>query len=235
MAYRLQNRKDRWKAMFAALGVTAVLGAILISGLNVEIVGRAIERLESFDIALQQPPPEEPPPELAREGAREEQGAPGRRAEPTEIVAPEPEVELPAEQPVTAAPVPGTGTAPSAGAASAGTGTGAGGTGSGLGGGGTGGTGVGSLPARLTRNLTHSDYRRLAGNRLPQGSAALALRVNAQGRVDSCRVIRSSGDSRVDAGLCPLASRRLRFEPARDREGRPIPYFTNYFASWRRR
>lgn len=235
MAYRFTDSKTRWKAIAAVVAVHVVLGLVIVTGLNVEIVGRAVERLEAFDISLPDPPPEQPPPELARDGAREEQGAAGRRAEPTEIVAPDPEVQLPADPPVAAAPVAGTGTASSAGAASAGSGTGAGGSGSGLGGGGGGGAGAGSTPARLMRNLTRSDYRRLAGSRLPEGSAALAIRVTRDGRADSCRVIRSSGDAAVDAGLCPLVTRRLRFAPARDAQGRPIPYFTNYFASWSRR
>ena len=192
MAYRITDPKARWKAVAAVIAVHMVLGLVIVTGLNVEIVGRAVERLEAFDISLPDPP-------------------------------------------VAAAPVAGTGTASSAGAASAGTGTGAGATGTGRGGGGSGGAGAGSTPARLTRNLTRSDYRRLAGSRLPEGSAALAVRVARDGRVDSCRVIRSSGNAEVDAGLCPLVTRRLRFAPARDPQGRPIPYFTNYFASWSRR
>ena len=233
MSYRAANRKDRWKAIAAVAAVHVVLGAVIVTGLNVEIVGRAIERLETFDISLPKPPPEEPPPPLEPNRAKLEEGAAGRKAEPSPIVAPEPRIEVPTRQEVVAAPVAGTGTASSAGAAASGTGTGAGGSGAGRGGGGA-GDGAGMTPARLVRNLSRSDYRRLTGGRMPAGQAGLAIRVNRSGVVDSCRVEHSSGDSVIDAGLCPLISARLRFDPARDAQGRPIPYFTNYMARWRR-
>jgi protein TonB len=69
---------------------------------------------------------------------------------------------------------------------------------------------------------------------MAQGSAGLAVGVNTSGRVDSCRVEHSSGDAVIDAGLCPLVSARLRFDPARNARGQPIPYFTHYLATWRR-
>ena len=37
----------------------------------------------------------------------------------------------------------------------------------------------------------------------------------------------------VDSGLCPLLTRRLRFRPAEDNQGRPIPYSLQYVATWR--
>jgi TonB family protein len=172
-----------------------------------------------------QPPP---PPERAQA----EQGAPAApKASP--VVAPEPEVQVPTQNPIAAAPEAGTGASSAAGQGGVGTGTGAGGTGTGAGSGA--GAGAGGRPARLVRNLTNSDYRSLTGNRIRQGSAALALGVDATGRVASCRVVRSSGDSVVDSGICALVSRRLRFDPARDAQGRPIPYSTNYMATWNRR
>ena len=58
MAYRYEDRSDRWKAISAVLAIHVVLGAVILSGLNVEIVSRAVDRLETFDISL----PEIPPP-----------------------------------------------------------------------------------------------------------------------------------------------------------------------------
>jgi periplasmic protein TonB len=230
MAYRSIDPKSRWKAMLAALAVTSVIGAGILTGLNVEIVGRAIERLETFDIRMPEVPPPPPPPPPQRE--QEEAGSPAApRASP--IVAPQPEVQLPTDQTIAAASEPGTGAASTAGQGGTGTGTGAGGAGMGVGAGA--GAGTAGRPARLIRNLTNADYRPLTGDRIRRGSAALALRVDQGGRVDSCRVIRSSGDTTVDSGICPLVTQRLRFDPARDAQGRPVPYSVNYMATWNRR
>jgi len=233
MAYRSAEKGDRWKAMAAAVGVTAVVGAGILSGLNVDIIREAGERLETFDVALPEPPPEEPPPELQRDRADEEQGAAGRKAEPTPIVAPKPEIVLPPREVIAAAVEPGAGTASTSGAANSGTGPGAGGTGSGRGGGGSGAGGTGFTPAQLVRNLTRSDYRQLTGGRLPAGRAMVSLRVEPDGSASNCRVVRSSGDTAVDRGLCPLITRRLQFRAARDDRGRPIAYQLQYVATWR--
>jgi len=214
--------------MLAALLVTGILGFGVITGLNVDMVGRAVEHLRAFDITLPRPPPPEQPPPRPR--PRSKPKAQGALAAPkaSPIVAPKPEVQLPARQVIAAAAQAGTGASSASGQGGAGTGSGAGGTGTGLGGGG------GNVPARLIRNLSRSDYRRLTAGRLPQGSAGLAIRVDTSGRIDSCRVEHSSGDPVIDSGLCPLIAAELLFQPARDSSGRPIPYFTHYLATWRR-
>ena len=222
---------DRLKAMIAVGAVHVALGAAILTGLDVDTVSRAVERLSTFDIAVPAPePPPQPPPRPA-ERARDEEGAAGKTAEPTPVVAPQPEILVPARTPVVAAPVPGTGSAASAGAASSGTGTGAGGSGSGRGGGGRGDF-SGFTPAVLVRNLSRGDYRQLTGGRLANGSAMVSLTVDSSGLATNCRIARSSGDVAVDGGLCPLITRRLRFRPARDAAGRPVPYGLNYVANW---
>ena len=90
----------------------------------------------------------------------------------------------------------------------------------------------GFTPARLVRNLNRGDYRWLTGGRLPTGRAMVSLQLDARGVPVECRVARSSGDSSVDAGLCPLITRRLRFRPALDADRRPIPYRLQYVATW---
>jgi protein TonB len=233
MAYRTPLRTSRWKAMLAAVFVTGILGFGVITGLNVAMVSRAVEHLQAIDIALPKLPPEPPPPKPKPRPRPKAQGAPAApKASP--IVAPKPEIQLPAKQVVAAAAQAGTGAASSNGQGGAGAGTGAGGTGSGAGGGGSGAGGGGNTPAQLVRNLSRSDYRALTAGRLPQGAAGLAIRVDASGRVDSCRVEHSSGDPVIDTGLCPLISARLVFQPARNAAGQPIAYFTHYLATWRR-
>ena len=223
------DHSDRTKAIAAVLLVHAALAVIIVAGLNVRMVSRAIEQLQTFDIREPPPPPPPPPPPATRpHAATRPQGAPARKAEPTPVVAPQPK--LPVPSPIPAAKVAGAGSAATSGAGVSGNGTGAGGSGNGPGGGGTDYSRF--SPAQLVRNLSRSDYQAIAGGRLPTGRAMVGLRIEASGAVGSCRIVRSSGDSDVDASLCPLISERLRFRPARDDQGRPIPYQLQYVATW---
>ena len=226
------DRPDQAKAVAAVVAVHVALAAAIITGLNVQMVTHAVEVLKTFDIRQPPPPPPEPPPppKPKPKPARLEEGAAGKKANPTPVVAPKPRI--PVQSPIPAAPIAGIGSAPRSGAATSGTGTGAGGSGNGLGGGGNGDYSR-FTPARLVRNLTRGDYRGLTGGRLPQGAAMVALRVEPNGLPSNCRIVRSSGDSSVDAGLCPLIVVRLRFRPALNDQGRPIPYQLQYVATWR--
>jgi len=223
---------DKAKAIGAVLLVHAGLGAMILTGLNVDTVSRTIDSLKTFDITPDPPPPPPPPPPPKQEAskAKQEEGAAGKKAIPTEVVAPK--AKLPVKPKIAAAPVAGTGSASSAGAANAGSGTGAGGSGSGLGGGGSGPDYSRFTPARLVRNLSRSDYRTIAQGRLPAGSAATAIDIDPNGAVSGCRLLQSSGDPIVDSGLCPLIRARLRFRPALDDRGRPVRYNTNFLARW---
>lgn len=228
MAYRSQTKGERAKAMIAAVAVTALLGIAIVTGLSVRAVRQAAERLRTFDIALPRPPQPPPPPTPRPHEQKKQESAPAApKASP--VVAPKPEVQLPTRQRIVAASQPGTGASSSNGQGGVGNGAGAGGNGAGLGGGDGGNT-----PARLVRNLTRGDYRALTADRMPAGSAALAIRIDPAGRIDSCRVERSSGDPAIDSGLCQLVEARLLFDPARNGAGQPIGYFTHYLAIWRR-
>jgi protein TonB len=224
------NGPDRAKSIAAVVAVHAALAAVILSGLNVRIVGEAVDRLSTFDVRTPPPPPppKPPPPKPRPQQAKQPEGAPAKKAAPSPVVAPQPRI--PVESPIDAAKVAGTGSASTSGAGSSGTGTGAGGTGSGPGGGGPDYSRF--TPARLVRNLTRGDYARIALGRLPNGRAMASLRLDARGLVTHCQIVRSSGDATVDAGLCPLLASRLRFRPALDDMGRPIPYGLQYVATW---
>lgn len=225
------GRPGRTKAIVAVVAVHVALAFIILTGLNVHAIRRAVEQMTTINIAEPPPPPPvNPPPADRPDKAKLEEGAAGKKDEPTPVVAPEPKI--PVETPVPAAKVAGTGSATNAGATTSGTGTGAGGSGSGRGGGGTGDFSR-FTPARLIRNLDHRDYASLAGGRLPVGSADFAISVSSDGSVGDCRLLRSSGDPVIDRGLCPLIRQRLRFRPALDDQGRRIIYRTNYRATWR--
>jgi protein TonB len=225
------ERPDQAKAIAAVIAVHAALAAIILTGLNGRIVTQAVESLKTFDLRRPPPPPSEPPPPARRaERARLEEGAAGKKAEPSPVVAPQPKLPLPS--PIPAASVAGTGNAPSQGAAYAGTGPGAGGTGIGRGGGGIGDF-TGFTPARMIGKIPNSEYRRISAGRIPRGSASIGFTVNTNGRISGCRIVRSSGDALVDSRVCAAATRYLLFSPARDPCGRPVAQDLTYTPNWR--
>jgi len=221
------NPRDKGKAIVAVALVHAALAAMILIGLNGEIVRQAVDDLVTIDVAEPNPPPPPRPRAPREQKAAKAAGAPARKAEATPVVAPAPRIPLPS--PIPAAPVAGAGSAASQGAGVSGSGTGASGAGNGRG---SGGDFSKFTPARLVRNLTRGDYRQLAGGRLPAGRAMVALRVEPSGVPSNCRVVRSSGDGVVDGGLCQVIVDRLRFRPALDDQGRPIPYQLQYVATW---
>jgi periplasmic protein TonB len=239
-------RNDRGKALALVAGLHVLLGAGLISGLAGEPLEEMTERIEALDLTLpEQPPkpePPPPPPDESEAAPEEEAGAVDLEAKPAPVVLPPPPQPLPTRNPLPTADeaAPDTGRDPSAGAGSeAGPGRGAGGEGDGTGGGGTGGTGTGSgsglgSEARLlSGNLTRSDYRRIRNFGSPRGQAVLAIEVGPTGRLTRCRALSGSGSAALDEELCRLLG-RTRWEPARDRSGRPVPVSLRYVATWDR-
>ncbi|NUS99386.1 MAG: TonB family protein [Sphingomonas sp.] len=224
---------DRAKALAGVLMVHAVLGAIILTGLNVHNVRQVVESLKTFDIKeVPPPPPVPPPPQPRAEKAKEEEGAAGKKAEPSPIVVPKPKIVVPAKPPVAAAPVAGVGSASTAGAALSGTGTGAGGSGTGRGGGGSGDY-SGFTPAQRISKIPDSQYRRImavSGQR--SGRIGITLKVNTDGRPSNCRVARSSGNPTVDSLFCELAVDYVRFRPARDAGGRPVAQDITWYPDW---
>lgn len=225
------DRADRAKAIAAVGAVHALLAVVILTGLNVRMVRRAVEQLTTINISEPPPPPLVHVTKLAPKPSRAKKlvGARAPKAEPTPIVAPP--ARQPVLPPIAATKIASTGSAPSSGAGGVGKGTGSQGAGSGPGGGGY--TDYSRFTAaRLVRNLDRGDYRSIAGDRMPRGSAMVSLRVEPDGTTTNCRIVRSSGDAGVDAGLCPLIIARLRFRPALDDQGRPIPYQLQYVATW---
>jgi len=222
------NRPDRAKAIAAVVAVHAALAVIILTGLNVRIVGRVVETLATFDIREPQPPPPPPPPPQSKpHAAKRPEGAPAKRAEPTPVVAPEPKLPLPS--PIPAAKIAGQGSASTSGAAASGSGTGAGGSGNGPGGGGDYSR---FTPARRITHIPDREYRALAATGLQSGSVGVTIKVNPDGGVSNCRVARSSGNDYADSLMCQLTLRYIRFQPARDPDGRPVAQDVTFFPNW---
>lgn len=227
---------DRAKAIAAVVTVHVGLALVILSGLNVRNVSRAVEQLTTINI--REPPPRSPPP-IERpkvvhkpEAARKIEGAAAKPADASPVAAPRPKITLPV--PIPAAKVAGSATAAVSGAAPSGSGSGAGSNGSG-----TGGGGIGDYsrftPARLVSNIPNSEYARLAATGTSSGAVGVLILVNPNGTISNCRIARSSGDSSIDALVCALTERYVRFDPARDPSGRSVAQDITYFPSWRRR
>ena len=222
------DRPDRAKAIAAVVAVHVALAFVIVTGLNVRMVAQAVEQLKTFNLQTPPPPPPVPPPPKPQPKPKMKQpeGAPAKKAEPTPVVAPPPRI--PAPSPIPAARVAGTGSASTSGAAASGSGTGAGGNGYGTGGGGTGSF----TPARKLTKIPNREYRRFASTGIPTGSVAISIRVNPDGSVSNCRIVRTSGSPYADSLMCQLTQEYVRFSPARDPSGRAIAEDVTWVPNW---
>jgi protein TonB len=232
MPYRAEpTRSDRAKAIASVAAIYAAMIAAMML-VRTDTSPPTVESTPPTLIEIREPPPP-PPPEPQTGKAKEEEGAVGKKAEPTPIVVPTPKIVVPANPPVAAAPIAGTGLSPNAGAANAGTGPGAGGSGTGRGGGGSGGGGGIGSEARLlggnSAKLPRWMLRQFAADR---GYGFLWLTISESGRVTDCNVLQSAGSPEVDQALCNLMLQRSRWAPARDKQGNPIAVKLRYTATW---
>jgi protein TonB len=67
-----------------------------------------------------------------------------------------------------------------------------------------------------------SDYPRSAVRARARGTVFLRFVVAPSGRVNDCRVTRSSGNRDLDETTCDLIVRRFRYRPAISSDGRPV-------------
>lgn len=220
---------DRAKAIGAVVAVHVALAAAILAGLNVEMVGRAVERLTTINIAEPPPPPPPPPkPAPKPQQMKKPAGAEAKKAEASPIVAPQPKI--PVVSPLPAAKVAGTGSASTSGAGLAGSGTGAGGSGNGTGGGGDYSK---FTPARQISGIPNREYRRLtAVSGMVGGTVGLTVRVNPDGSPSNCRIVRTSGNASADSLMCTLVAQYVRFRPALDPGGRAIAQDITWYPRW---
>lgn len=237
------NAKDRGGALSAVVAVHALLLFALLHLSGRIDLADPQSVLRTFDVTeLPPPPPVEPPPppkrsETAKPKQKEGGASPKNiKSAATPVVAPKPRVEPQVPNLVVVTETPRQGAAPTQGAAEVrGPGTGSGGvgngTGSGLGGNGPGGGGGGGIavPVQLLRGIGGRDYPRQIMASWPRGGRIdVILRIEANGRVSSCRVGRSFGNPAADQLTCALITQRGQFRPAIDRTGRPVAAWFGY-------
>ncbi len=166
-------------------------------------------------------PPPEPKPDAGASGEE------GTKAVPKPTAAPEPKIKVKPNPPAPKAS--STGTADTSGAKERGSGTGAGGTGSGTGSGDGGngqGGGIATKPTLVSGAINNArDYPTPPGGRRARIGTEVIVKVTVgtDGRASNCSVYKPSPDPEADAITCRLVVERLRFKPATDASGNPVP------------
>ncbi|WP_118857743.1 energy transducer TonB [Sphingomonas mesophila] len=228
--------RDRFAslALVGALHAGLILALLNLSG-AVDIVSRQ-DLTQLIDIA---DPPEQQVVEV-KPAAREEGEAspPNIESKATPVVDLKPKIVLPTPNPLPVSPTPKEGTqttqgaapvpGPGTGAGGVGTGTGAGGSGSGPGGGGE--DGIAAVRARLaTPPLRGRDFPRQLLASWPRGADIFTrLRVDENGVVIECDVMRGTGYPGLDAEVCAIVRQRVRFTPAVNRRGQRVADWFGY-------
>lgn len=218
-------RRLRWPLLLTI--ALAHLGALyLFARLLAPDFTGSIERevVAAFTLEEETPPP---PPDNEPEPDEGAQGDPGEDAVPEPVTAPESAIDLPEPSPVPRAS--STGDADRSGARVQGEGTGAAGSGTGTGsgnrGGGRGGVAV-TKPVHIAGTIDDArDYPTPEGGREARRGSEVIVRVivGTDGRARDCSVYRASADPQADAITCQLVEERLRFRPAMDANGNPVP------------
>lgn len=205
MAYADQEVSTR-KVVSLTLVVLlhAALGYAFITGLAFNVVKKVAEDLKTFDVEDEPPPPPEAPPPPPEQP---------QQVQPPPVVTPPPIVQAPVVsapviQAVPVAPPPViTPTAPPAPPPPP--------------------KPVISQAAEARGNpgswVTTDDYPPSAIRDGVQGTSQLTFDINAQGRIENCRVTASSGSALLDDTACKLVMRRGRYTPAKDASGNPTP------------
>ena len=219
---------DRLGAAALTAAIVVALGYVLVLGLAFRGAPVAMqEALSTFVVAPEPPPPERgipPPRKINRPSGKA--SPPNLRSKATEVTAPIPVIQIAPPPPIVVAPLPNIGVQATSGASDrAGPGTGAGGIGNGNGAGGDGdgdGSGLERVPRLISGRIKGSDIPDAILDVGFRGVVGVRYRVETDGRVTGCSVVRSSGNALMDQATCRAIEKRFRYDPWRDVGGRPV-------------
>ena len=197
-AQRKEISGNRTLAIILVVVLQFGIGYAIVTGLAYNVIKHAAQNLKTFDVEEPPPPPEQPPPppkDMPKVPPPPITPPPLVRVEapppPIQTVtAPTPPV-IPPVVPAPPAPPP---------------------------------------PPRKTQSATSAkgdlrtlfstdDYPPAAQAAGAEGTAQAQLTVSPDGRVVSCSLIRSTGNSALDAATCNILRRRAKFIPAKDSNG----------------
>lgn len=217
MTAKLLDNHNRIVGLALAVGLHGVVIALLLLlGPGASPATPAREQLVAVTLDVPSPPP----PDKKDAGPAAPPGP-----IPTEAAAPPPPRPLP--QPMPAVPSIDTGTTAASGLSEGqGSGTGAGGAGNGT------GSGAITPPQRIAGALTNADYRQARAPEGAAGTVVVEFRVGADGAVQDCGVLRSSGYGVFDQATCRLIRQRFRYRPARDGAGRAVDWTIRTDYTW---
>ena len=200
MSYARKKELSGNRTVSIALTVAIVGGLMyaIVTGLAYNVVKKAAEDLKTFDVEEQPPPPEEPPPP-----PKDMPKVPPPPTIPPPLVrmeAPPPPIAVvvaptpPPIPPVAVAPPPPP--APPRKVVSA-----------------------QSAKGDLRTLFSADDYPASAQSSGAEGTTRASLTIGPDGRVTSCNIVQSSGNSSLDSTTCNILRRRAKFTPARDSNG----------------
>ena len=198
-AQRKEISGNRTLAIILVVVIQFALGYAIVTGLAYNVIKKAAEDLKTFDVEEQPPPPEEPPPP-----PKDMPDTPPPPTMPPPMIrmqAPAPPIQVveaptpPPIRPVVAPPPP-----------------------------------MPPPPPRKTQSATSAkgdlrtlfsadDYPASAQAAGAEGTARASLTIGTDGRVASCNITQSTGNSALDAATCNILRRRAKFVPARDSNG----------------
>ena len=203
MAYADQSMSSRKVVAIGAVALLhAVLGYAFITGLAYNVVKKVAADLKTFDVQEEPPPPDEKPPPPP----------PEQKVEPPPMVTPPPIVSVPTAAPVviqsvpvappvviheTAPPAPPPPPKPSVAKRAVARGN----------------------PASW---VTTEDYPSRALREGQEGVTGIGFDITADGRVQNCHTVSTSGFPELDDAACRNFTRRARYAPAQDADGNKI-------------
>jgi protein TonB len=201
-AQRKEIGGNRTMAIILVVIIQFALGYAIVTGLAYNVIKKAASDLKTFNVEDQPPPPEEPPPP-----PKDMPKVPPPPITPPPLVrmeAPPPPITTveapppPQIPPVVMAPPAPPPPPPPRKVQSA-----------------------TSARGDLRTLFSTDDYPSSAASAGAEGTAQATLTISAQGRVVGCNLIRSTGNSALDAATCNVLRRRAKFTPARDSNGNP--------------
>src|SRR5437868_8668455 len=201
-AQRKELSGNRTLAIIIVAILQLGLGYAIVTGLAYNVIKKAAEDLKTFDVEEQPPPPEEPPPppkDMPKVPPPPVTPPPLVRMEaPTPpiqtVTAPPPPVYVPPVAPAPPPPPPPPRKVQSAQ----------------------------SAKGDLRTLFSADDYPASAQAAGAEGTSQATITIGPDGRVAGCNIIRSSGNSALDAATCNIIRRRAKFVPAKDSNGNAV-------------